>query len=388
MTTSECLACGGALAAPFHVIDAVPVANSMMFASATAATEAGQGRLELRQCTRCGFAQNASFDLSLVDYSAGYEDTQAHSARYLDYANSLIADLVTRHGLEGASTLEIGCGKADFLRLVCAATGGPGIGIDPALAPGAIDDEGLDLTLLDRAYGPDDAALTADLIVCRHTLEHIPDVARFLTMTRHNLASRPDAVLLLEVPDTERILREGAFWDLYYEHCSYFDAASLTDLVARVGFDVIDTRLVYDGQYLVLEARVGTGPARPEIATAPDPTATDAFIHAVERWTTELGGRFAEAAATGRRTALWGAGSKAVGLLTMLQPGAVVPYVVDINPRKTGGHLAGTGHRVAAPEELATDPVDEVIVLNPIYLEEIRSQIAGLGVTPSVDAIS
>lgn len=388
MQDLRCLACDGALGEPFHVVDAVPVANSLMFGSADEARAARQGRLELRRCTRCGFAQNAAFDVDLVDYADGYEDTQAHSPRYLDYADELITGLIERHGLDGASTLEIGCGKADFLRLVCAATGGPGIGIDPALSAGAIDDGALDLTLLARPYGPGDEALTSDLVVCRHTLEHIPDVAAFLTMTRRNLRARPDAVVVIEVPDTERILREGAFWDLYYEHCSYFDLTSLADLATRVGFDVLDTRLVYDGQYLVLEARVGDGPERPAIAHAPDDSSTAAFGHAVDRWRNELGRRFSAAREADRRIALWGAGSKAVGLLTMMQPGAVVPYVVDINPRKCGRHLAGTGHPVVGPDHLTVDPVEEVLVLNPIYLDEIRAQIETLGVDAAVDAVS
>ncbi|MEZ5165893.1 MAG: class I SAM-dependent methyltransferase [Acidimicrobiales bacterium] len=323
--------------------------------------------------------QNVAFDPTLVDYSIGYEDTQAHSPRFLEFATDVIGSLMARHDLRGARTLEVGCGKADFLRMVCRATGGPGIGIDPALAPGALDDEGLDLTLLARPYGAGDHDLSADLVVCRHTLEHIPDVADFLTMMRTNLAANPDTVVFVEVPDTGRVLAEGAFWDVYYEHCSYFDADSLATLATRLGFDDVDVRLGFDEQYLLLEARVGTGPVRAEPTHAPDPDEVRGFAASVERSISDLRRRFATAAESGHRIGLWGASSKAVSLLTMTEPGPEVPYAVDINPRKWGRHLAGTGLPVIGPDDIAARPVDEMLVLNPIYLEEIGRDLSARG---------
>ena len=43
-------------------------------------------------------------------------------------------------------------------------------------------------------------------------------------------------MLFVEVPDTMRILVEGAFWDVYYEHCSYFTLGSLGRLLQREKF--------------------------------------------------------------------------------------------------------------------------------------------------------
>ena len=41
-------------------------------------------------------------------------------------------------------------------------------------------------------------------------------------MVRRAIGDRLDTVVLFELPDVERVLREVAFWDVYYEHCSYF----------------------------------------------------------------------------------------------------------------------------------------------------------------------
>ena len=72
-------------------------------------------------------------------------------------------------------------------------------------------------------------------------------------------AARRDGVVVFEVPDVLRVLREGAFWDVYYEHCSYFAARlARRPLPRAAGFEVLANRLDFDDQYLVLEARPRT----------------------------------------------------------------------------------------------------------------------------------
>ena len=64
----------------------------------------------------------------------------------------------------------------------------------------------------------------------------------------------PDAVVFFQVPDMKRILQERAFWDVYYEHCSYFTAGSLDRLFTRAGFDVTEVWREYGGQALMIAA--------------------------------------------------------------------------------------------------------------------------------------
>jgi hypothetical protein len=61
---------------------------------------------------------------------------------------------------------------------------------------------------------------------------------------------------------------------------------------------------------------------------------------------------------------------------------------VDINPHKHGKFLAGTGHEIVAPEFLTQYKPDVVIVMNPIYCDEIRADLGRLGLSPQVIALS
>ena len=50
-------------------------------------------------------------------------------------------------------------------------------------------------------------------------------------------------------------LREAAFWDVYYEHCSYFSTGSLARLFRAAKFDLLELGRDYGDQYLLLAAR-------------------------------------------------------------------------------------------------------------------------------------
>jgi SAM-dependent methyltransferase len=389
-----CPACGGPLT-PFHTQQGVPAHSCLLLASREAAVSYPTGDIRLSLCGACGFVTNAAYDPALADYSASYEETQGHSPRFRAFARELAERWIDRYRIHGRDVLEIGCGKGEFLALLCELGGNRGIGIDPSWVPGRFnaDTDRARARFIPELYGPEHAGLPADVVVCRHTLEHIAPVGDFLRLVRRALGDRREVPVLFEVPDTLRVLREGAFWDVYYEHCSYFTAGSMARLFRACGFEVLDLSLEYDGQYLVIEAvpaagPVGTGvplPAEDDLAETAGAAGAfgDAYEAAVGRWRDELAAR----RAAGQRTVVWGAGSKGVSFLVAVGPGAGVDRAVDINPLKQGMFLAGVGTEVVAPESLKADPPDLVVAMNPVYLDEIAAALGGLGLHPELVAV-
>ena len=85
---------------------------------------------------------------------------------------------------------------------------------------------------------------------------------------------------------------------------------------------------------------------------------------------------------------VWGAGSKAVTFLNIVEGTGAIGHVVDISPDKRGRHIPGTGHRIEAPEEMARAvrrPI-EVIAMNPLYRDEIALRLAERGVAARLHA--
>jgi len=177
---------------------------------------------------------------------------------------------------------------------------------------------------------------------------------------------------------------------VYYEHCSYFGASSLESLFTRTGFEVVECFLDFDDQYLVLEARpvasVSTAPPRRQWIADHQHVRElmREFAPAVDRrvrtWRSDLD----EACRRGERVVIWGAGSKGVSYLTALGLRDEIDCAVDINPHKAGKFMAGTGHEIVIPEALVGREPDVVVVMNPIYRDEISRRLDELGLHPKL----
>jgi hypothetical protein len=214
-------------------------------------------------------------------------------------------------------------------------------------------------------------------------LEHIPDPAGFLTMVRRAIGERPDTVVVFEVPNMGFTLRELAIWDIIYEHCSYFVDHSLGRAFAQSGFYVSEVAETFAGQFLVIEASPAPVPVNPDGEPGGVPAQLGDSVVAfgeryrskVHSWARTVQGLAAE----GQKAVIWGAGSKGVTFLNVLDVGESIRSVVDINPRKHGMHVAGSGQQVVPPEALCHDPPDVVIIMNAIYEQEIGQTLQELG---------
>lgn len=386
----HCPACGSGDLRDFHHQSGIPVNSCLLLEDPEEAAGFPTGDLVLAVCRSCGFIFNRCFDPARAEYSTRYEETQGFSPRFREFMVDLARRWLDRYDLSGRHLVEIGCGKGEFLATMCRLGGCTGTGIDPSWRSdrAEIDVPG-GVTFIRDVYGEHHADLRGDAVICRHTLEHISPVAAFMELVRRSVEGTR-AVLLWEVPDTERVLREVAFEDIYYEHCSYFTRGSLARLFRRTGFDPLVVELDYDDQYIVLEAVPGDGTS-PVLDGERDLEETlrlvedfeHRFAAKLDRWRHEL----EERVRLGKRTVLWGAGSKAVSYLTTLGVTDEVAGAVDINPYKQGRYLAGTTQRVIGPDELVTEPPDVVVVMNRIYLDEIRDMLAERGLHPELVAV-
>ena len=222
----------------------------------------------------------------------------------------------------------------------------------------------------------------------RHTLEHIQPVGDMLRTIRRSIGNRFETVVLFELPDVHRVLDEIAFWDIYYEHCSYFSAGSMARAFRTAGFDVVDLDLAFDDQYLLLAARPSTCQSEKsgkttlpleddlEALTAAVGTFEDGYSRTVAHWRDLL----ATTRADGGKAVIWGAGSKGVSFLSAMSEAGQVEFAVDINPHKHGMFMAGTGQEIVAPEFLLAYQPDLIVAMNPIYQDEVAFKLRTMGV--------
>lgn len=236
-------------------------------------------------------------------------------------------------------------------------------------------------------YSEKYADTPADLIVSRHVLEHIEQPAEFVRQIAQAASQAGCPAVFTEVPDGMWTLRDLGIWDIIYEHCSYFTAPSLESLFARNGFDPSPAQSAFGGQFLCLSAGCSSAADEPrdvrsevERVAALVASFAEHYQAKIESW----GKRLEALHRAGKRTAIWGVGSKGVTFLNLLPEGKHVSFAVDINQQKIGRYIPGTGQQVVTPESLVESKVDFLVVMNPLYRDEIEQQMKSLGIEVEV----
>lgn len=380
---TSCPACGSDSLAHFLALRQMPVFCNVLWDDREGAVSCDRGDIELAYCEACSLMFNAVFDSELVRYSQRYDNCLHFSERFQRYADTLSDRLIERHDLHDKLVVDVGCGKGDFLKLLCQKGPNRGIGFDPSFETrDDIRALGPDVNIIDDYYTQKYAGHGGDFLCCRHVLEHVEQPGDLLTQVLGGLGQRHGVPVYFEVPNGAYTIDNVFVWDVIYEHPCLFTDKSLVRLFGKFGFDVTAVGAEFEGQYLGMHATTGGRSGRAELTGSGGDMAgrverfRRSFETLVSRWRDELDSIEKQ----GRRAVVWGAGSKGVTFLNLLDRGGQIPYAVDISPNKRGKFVAGTGQEIVTPGFLKSYDPDDILVMNPVYEEEIASQLRQLGV--------
>ena len=372
----------------FFEVDNAPVFCNVLWSSRAEAIAAPRAPIRLAYCHQCGLIYNIAFNPQLMEYSPAYENPLYYSPHFQAYAEDLAGRLIRRYQLLDKDIIEIGCGQGNFLALLQRLGNNRVLGFDPGYTPekGATEATGPSVRIIPEAYSQKHARHPADFICCRHVLEHIDRPIDFLRGIRSSIGSRCQTVVYFEVPNALYTIKDMGVWDILYEHCSYFTTESLSNVFIRAGFAPIHLAEQYDGQFLSIEAR----PAAVEPDSGVDaeralPNIQDLInrFHKIYKKKVDLWHRLLyELKQHKKRIVLWGAGSKGISFLNTLDvPYQHIEYIVDLNPRKHGQFVTGTGQQIIAPEFLKEYRPQNIVIMNPIYHAEIQHIVRDLGLS-------
>ncbi len=369
MTATACPVCEGTRLHRFLHRTGVPVHQNLVVADSAAARSVACGDLDYHVCQNCGFVFNAAFDFSKLSYGEDYDGSQCYAPSYNERLEALATDLVENSGVRDCTIVEVGCGRGRLLHKLVAYPGANnrGYGFDPSYVG---PESELDGRLIFRRsfYDESCAEIAADVVMCRHVIEHLPDPMALLRSVRKTLGTSSKARVFFETPCAEWILRNRVVWDFFYEHCSLFTAASLSLAFCRAGFAPTRVTHIFGGQYLWLEARVMETDELARNFARDENSLRD-------KWLTSLRNLNSSG-----RVAVWGAGAKGATFASLVDADCkMIDCLVDVNPNKHGHFVPGSGHPIVAPTDLATRKVRYAILLNPNYRSEVRQRLHDLG---------
>lgn len=373
MCNSKCSICGYENHQDILTRRNVPAHQNLLLNSHHDALHVVTGDLDLKICRNCAFIYNHSFDYSKLSYGPEYNSMQHISPSYVQYEDHLISHLLNNVGLKNSTIVEIGCGKGEFIRkLIHLGNGNTGYGIDDSYE-GNLNP--IDNLHFERSYlgeSTEHILYQADVIICRHVIEHLDDPLKFLQLIKSQLDPNKNVNLFFEVPCAEFIFDNVNFWDLFYEHSSYYTTLSLRNLFYYAGFAVQYASRMQQWPYLWLEAST-LYIENPTFSPAPDSLfklissyliEESALMNSWEQRITSVS-RYG-------KIAFWGAGAKGVTFVNTLQcVSQSIDCLIDSNHYKQNKFLPYSGHPVVSALTAVERGVKFAILLNPAYYDEV-----------------
>ena len=198
------------------------------------------GDVKLKIIKKYDYIYNSSFNISKIKYDKNYNNNQNASQVFNKHLLN-VKKVIDSKFSDNISICEIGCGKGHFLNLLEKKYKNI-VGYDTSY-------DGKKKNIFKR-YLTNKDKITADLIILRHTLEHINNYYDFLKMIKK--LSTSDPYILIEVPDVNWIIKKQAFWDITYEHVNYFSKKTFQFLFNKP----VIIKNVFQGQYLLILAKI------------------------------------------------------------------------------------------------------------------------------------
>jgi hypothetical protein len=368
----------------------MPPANSLLRAADLNKPEM-RFPLSLRLCRKCGMVQlghvvpaNLLFR-SYLFFTSSSRSMSEHFAQLINEAGDqfvppggLVVEIGSNDGTALASLRRrdarvLGVDPARNIAVMAAARGVPTVS------------EFFTQTLareIARVAGP------AHVITACNVLGHIDDLDDVCRGVKALLS--PQGALVLEVPYLVDLLGRAEYDTIYHEHLSYFAVRPLATLLNRHGLKLIRVeRYPVHGGTIRCTAVHGEGVDASvqkwiddeRQRSLSEPAAFEPFAKKVVEERILLRRTLTELAKTGKKVLGYGAPAKGTVVLNYCEIGTdLLPAVIDSTPAKQGLHVPGTHQPILAPEEMAKEKPEVLLLLAWNHADEImRRESAFLG---------
>jgi hypothetical protein len=385
-----CRLCGSTRLRSFVDLGATPPCELFLSAEALERPEPTYP-LHVRVCEGCLLAQLPPL-ITPEETFTEYAYFSSFSTSWVEHARRFVDGAVRRLGL-GADAFVVEVASNDgYLLQHVVERGVRCLGIEPAVNVGAAA-RAKGVPTLTAFLTPETGARVraehgpADLVALNNVYAHIPDVVGFTEGLRALVAD--DGWVSVEVQHLLTLVARTQFDTIYHEHFQYYTVLTAQRALASGGLALVDVELLdTHGGSIRLWARpaeVAGEPTRAVHDVLADERAAglhtaqghDGFVAAVSRVRDDLVAFLIDARRAGRTVVGYGAPGKGNTLLNYcgIRPD-LLAYTVDRNPYKHGRFTPGTRVPVLAPERIAADRPDYVLVLPWNLRAELTEQLS------------
>jgi C-methyltransferase C-terminal domain/Putative zinc binding domain/Methyltransferase domain len=347
--------------------------------------------LHVRICGQCLLVQLPAY-VAGEDIFSDYLYFSSYSTSWVEHARRYATQMTRQLGLGPDSLVTEVASNDGYLLQHFVADGVPVLGVEPAANIAEVAREKgvrTEVAFLGATTGADIAGRygRADLVAGNNVFAHVPDIVDFSA----GLAAlvKPSGLVTLEFPHLLRLIESRQFDTIYHEHYQYLSLLTASRALATAGLAVVDVdELSTHGGSLrvhamhadavgeqsvrvkeVLDAEAAAG-----LHTLDGHRGFDDAVFQIKRDLVEF---LLTARAEGKRVVGYGAPGKGNTLLNHCGIRAdTLAYTVDRSPHKQGWYLPGTHIPIHAPERIAEDRPDYVLVLPWNLRTEISDQLS------------
>jgi len=255
--------------------------------------------------------------------------------------------------------LDIGCGVGHYLGLakkhfaeLC--------GVEPSTTSALTAQQQGFMVINDYFHGELPFEKGFDAISIIEVLEHLEQPSVLFAQAAQLL--NDNGILLVEVPNGQRIVEERLYYNLCTDHIQYFSVTSLTAMAFKTGLSVVCVQQSPDPNLLELYVRK---------ASKPSHTFSSRRQAALDQLVSKLPFK--------HRVAAWGAGAESTCFLAMLEGNVHIECLFDSDLAKQGRHIAGIPILKATSEDVCL--YDTIILFANAHKQQIEDQLIRLGFT-------
>lgn len=369
---THCRACNSADLTPVFNLGIQPLANDFC---GPHDEHAGYAPLEVLFCSECSLAQLSVVVRPEVMFSK-YAYVTSTSLTMERHFAVLYQDIIGQQGVPN-EVLEIGSNDGRFLRFLKDRGASAVLGVDPAVNLAAeANARGIPTLAKEFNIATAEQVKTLmqfpDVIIARHVLSHCGNWHDFIAALQ--IIAGPKTLIVIEVPDAEKMLHNVEFHQIYHEHASYLTIKAARALLAGTNLEIdqVGHYAIHGGAIALFLRRKDS---RHTASNATDNIAREDWrqfsLKAHERieWLhTTVTARVLQ----GKKVVGFGAAAKATVWLNACRfTQKEIAFVTDNTPIKQGKTIPGTDIPVVPEAELLNDGVDYSVLWAWGYRDEI-----------------
>lgn len=319
--------------------------------------------IKIYRCSGCGHIQTESClnESYYSNYNIIYKPEPGKDSGYpeklMNYYLSCF-EKMRNLSVENSSVLDIGCAAGDMLSILSGMYNYC-MGIEPSgRLSRAAENRGFNVingffgnnSVFDRKF---------DSMTCLMVLEHIENLIGFMESAYNNL--NDNGVILINVPNGQKIFNTASYNDIFPEHINYFTPQSLTELAYRSSFEILNLEEGFGNGF---HLTVWLKKSLPFGLFSEKKKADKKLLNDIISGYNRIG--------------IFGIGVRARNILNMIEDETSIRYLFDNNPSLNGKYIAGMKEAVKSPSRETVNECDLILITSSEYYDDIIIELKEL----------